>query len=184
MAGGSGSSIGTGGMLTKVLAAKRAANSGGHTVIASGREPEVLLRLAQGESIGTELRAILPVRSARQRWLANHLRLRGRVTLDAGAVRALMQGHKSLLAIGVLAVEGEFERGDVVACVDEHGLELGRGLINYSASDTRRIMRQPSTRIADILGSMSDPELMHRDNMVFVRAAAGSSSPTAISELQ
>jgi glutamate 5-kinase len=169
MAGGSGSSIGTGGMLTKVLAAKRAANSGGHTVIASGREPEVLLRLSQGESIGTELRAILPVRSARQRWLANHLRLRGRITLDAGAVQALTQGHRSLLAIGVTAVEGEFERGDVVACVDQHGVECARGLINYSSSDTRRILRQPSSRIAEILGSMSDPELMHRDNMVFVR---------------
>src|SRR3546814_17464077 len=111
MAGGSGSSIGTGGMLTKLLAAKRAANSGGHTVIASGREPGVLLRLAAGESIGTELRAVLPVRSARQRWLANHLRLHGRVTLDAGAIRALTQGHRSLLAIGVIAVEGDFERG-------------------------------------------------------------------------
>lgn len=169
MAGGSGSNIGTGGMLTKVLAAKRAANSGGHTVIASGRESNVLLRLAQGESIGTELRAILPVRSARQRWLANHLRLRGRLTLDAGAVQALTEGHKSLLAIGVIAVEGEFERGDVVACVDQHGVECGRGLINYSSTDTRRIMRQPSNRIAQILGSMSDAELMHRDNMVFVR---------------
>ena len=170
MAGGSGSSIGTGGMLTKVLAAKRAANSGGHTIIASGRESSVLLRLASGESIGTELRATLPVRSARQRWMANHLRLRGRVTLDAGAVQALMQGHKSLLPIGVTAVEGEFERGDVVACVDQHGVECGRGLINYSAADTRLILRQPSHLIADILGSMSDSELIHRDNMVLARA--------------
>lgn len=170
MAGGSGSSIGTGGMLTKILAAKRAANSGGHTVIASGREANVLLRLSKGESIGTELRAILPVRSARQRWLANHLRVRGRVTLDAGAVRALTHDHKSLLAIGVTGVEGEFERGDVVACVDQHGVEWGRGLINYSAADTRRIMRRPSSQIANILGSMSDSELMHRDNMVFARA--------------
>lgn len=173
MAGGSGTSIGTGGMLTKVLAAKRAANSGGNTVIASGREPDVLLRLADGASIGTTLRALLPVRSARQRWLVNHLRLRGRVMLDAGAVNALMQGHKSLLAVGVTAVEGEFERGDVVACVGPDGIEWGRGLINYSARDTRRILRQPSRRIADILGSMSDPELMHRDNMVFVRTTPG-----------
>jgi len=169
MAGGAGSGIGTGGMLTKVLAARRAANSGGHTVIASGREPDVLLRLAKGERIGTELRASLPVRSARKRWMANHLRLRGRITLDDGAIRALTQGHKSLLAIGVIAVDGEFERGDVVACIDQQGVECGRGLINYSASDTRRIMRQPSSRIAQILGSMSDQELMHRDNMVFVR---------------
>ena len=172
MAGGAGSGIGTGGMITKVLAAKRAANSGGHTVIASGREPDVLLRLARGEAIGSELRAALPVRSARKRWLANHLRLRGRVTLDAGAVRAITQGHKSLLPIGVIAVEGEFERGDVVACVDQHGVECGRGLINYSANDTRRILRQPSSRITEILGSMSDEELMHRDNMVFARPAA------------
>ena len=171
MAGGAGSGIGTGGMLTKVLAARRAAHSGGHTVIASGREPDVLLRLARGERIGTELRAALPVRSARQRWLANHLRLRGRVTLDDGAVRALVEGHKSLLAIGVTAVQGDFERGDVVACLDTQGVEVARGLINYSASDTRRIMRQPSHRIEEILGSMSDAELMHRDNMVFTAVA-------------
>ncbi|MER1968717.1 glutamate 5-kinase [Castellaniella sp. GW247-6E4] len=177
MAGGSGSAIGTGGMLTKVLAARRAANSGGHTIIASGRVPGVLRRLAMGEAIGTELRAVLPVRSARQRWLANHLRLRGRVTLDAGAVRALTQGHKSLLPIGVIKVEGDFERGDVVACVDEHGVECGRGLINYSSADTARILRQPSSRILDILGHMSDQELMHRDNMVFIRR-----QPTAAPE--
>jgi glutamate 5-kinase len=187
MAGGSGSNIGTGGMITKVLAAKRAANSGGHTVIASGREPDVLLRLADGERIGTELRASLPVRSARKRWLVNHLRLRGRITLDAGAVKALMQDHRSLLSIGVTAVEGEFERGDVVACVDEHGVECGRGLINYSAADTRRIMRHPSSQISQILGSMSDPELMHRNNMVFARSIgnrAGLKKLDAISEPQ
>lgn len=172
MAGGAGSQIGTGGMLTKVLAARRAANSGGHTVIASGREPNILLRLAQGERIGTELRALLPIRSARQRWLVNQLRLRGRVMLDEGAVQALTQGHKSLLPIGVIAVEGEFERGDVVACIDEHGIECGRGLINYSSTDTRRIMRQPSSKIAEILGLMSDTELIHRDNMVFLRRSS------------
>ncbi len=171
MAGGAGSTVGTGGMLTKVLAARRAANSGAHTVIASGKEADVLKRLAGGERIGSELRALLPVRSARQRWLVNHLRLRGRVTLDAGAVKALVQGHKSLLPIGVLAVSGDFERGDVVACVDEQGVEFGRGLINYSATDTRRIMRQPSSRIPEILGMMTDPELMHRDNMVFRQPA-------------
>lgn len=170
MAGGSGSDIGTGGMLTKVLAAKRAGNSGGHTIIASGREPDVLMRLADGERIGTELRAMLPIRSARQRWLANHLRLRGRLTLDRGAVKALIDGHKSLLAIGVTHVHGNFERGDVVACIDENGRELARGLINYSAGDTRRILGQPSHRIADILGHMTDAELMHRDNMVVNQA--------------
>ncbi len=172
MAGGSGSNIGTGGMLTKVLAAKRAANSGGHTIIASGREPRVLERLAAGERIGTELRAVLPIKSARQRWLANHLRLRGRLTLDRGAVKALTEGHKSLLAIGVTDVQGDFERGDVVACLDENGKELARGLINYSSSDTRRILRQPSHRIAEILGHMTDPELMHRDNMIVLQPAS------------
>ncbi|MBC2770749.1 glutamate 5-kinase [Pusillimonas minor] len=169
MAGGAGSGIGTGGMLTKVMAARRAANSGAHTIIASGREPHVLQRLANGERIGSELRALLPVRSARQRWIANHLRLRGKVTLDDGAVKALTSGRKSLLPIGVINVEGDFERGDVVACIDQQGRECGRGLINYSATDTRRIMRQPTARIPEILGSMSDAELMHRDNMVFLR---------------
>ncbi len=172
MAGGAGSSIGTGGMLTKVLAAKRAANSGAHTIIASGREPHVLQRLGNGERIGSELRAQLPVRSARQRWIANHLRLRGKITLDDGAVKALTVGQKSLLPIGVVDVDGDFERGDVVACVDLQGRECGRGLINYSATDTRRIMRQPTARIAEILGSMSDAELMHRDNMVFLRSTS------------
>lgn len=169
MAGGAGSTIGTGGMLTKVLAAKRAANSGGHTIIASGHAPGVLTRLASGERIGTELLATLPVRSARERWLVDHLRVRGRVTLDAGALKALTQAHKSLLPIGVINVEGEFERGDVVACVDQHGVEYGRGLINYSSTDTRRIMGQPSKNIAEILGTMSAAELMHRDNMVVER---------------
>ncbi|MEN5161455.1 glutamate 5-kinase [Achromobacter spanius] len=166
MAGGAGSGIGTGGMLTKVLAAKRAAHSGAHTVIASGRERNVLTRLAQGECIGSELQAVLPVWSARKQWLADHLRLRGRVVLDDGAVQALLREGKSLLPIGVTDVEGEFGRGDVVACVDSQGHECARGLINYSSADTRRILRQPSSQIARILGSMTEPELMHRDNLV------------------
>lgn len=166
MAGGAGSGIGTGGMLTKVLAAKRAAHSGAHTVIASGRERNVLTRLAQGECIGSELQAVLPVWSARKQWLADHLRLRGRVVLDDGAVQALLREGKSLLPIGVTDVEGEFGRGDVVACVDSQGQECARGLINYSSADTRRILRQPSSQIARILGSMTEPELMHRDNLV------------------
>ncbi len=169
MAGGSGSAFGTGGMLTKVLAARRAANSGGYTIIASGREPDVLLRLTNGEAIGTELQAVLPQRSARQRWLVNHLRLRGRITLDNGAVKAITKSHKSLLPIGVIAVEGEFDRGDVVACVDEHGVECARGLINYSSSDTAKILRQSSDKIAAILGHITDTEIIHRDNMVVAR---------------
>jgi glutamate 5-kinase len=166
MAGGAGSSMGKGGMITKIIAAKRAAGSGAHTVIASGREPRILERLAKGECIGTELRASLPLLSARKQWMADHLQLRGQVTLDEGAIRALVQDRKSLLPIGVTAVEGEFGRGDVVACVDGNGKELARGLINYSAGETRRIMRKPSSQIAAILGSAEEPELMHRDNMV------------------
>jgi len=170
MAGGAGSTIGTGGMLTKVLAAKRAANSGANTIIASGRETEVLQRLAQGEVIGTELQAQLPIRSARQRWLANHLRVNGYVVLDEGAVRAITQQHKSLLPVGVIDVKGEFDRGDVVVCLDRTGKERGRGLINYSSDDTRRIMGLSSEKIPDVLGSLSDDELMHRDNMVFLQS--------------
>jgi len=166
MAGGAGSNVGTGGMLTKILAAKRAAGSGAHTVIASGREADVLTRLAQGECIGTELRATLPIWSARKQWLADHLRLRGRITLDDGAVRALTEAGKSLLPVGVTAVEGEFERGDVVACLDPQGRERARGLINYSSSATRKIMRQPSSRITELLGEAGEVELMHRDNLV------------------
>ena len=172
MAGGAGSNIGTGGMATKVLAAKRAANSGAHTVIASGREPNVLERLSQGESIGSELRASVAVRSARKQWLADHLRLRGQITLDEGALKALTQQGKSLLPVGVIRVNGEFERGDVVACVDENNVEYARGLINYSSSDTRRIMRQPTHNIETILGSMTAGELMHRNNMVVLRKFA------------
>jgi glutamate 5-kinase len=166
MAGSTGGGLGKGGMLTKILAAKRAARSGAHTVIASGREPDVLVRLAQGECIGSELRAELPVLSARKQWMADHLRLRGKLVLDAGAIKALVLEGKSLLPIGVRAVEGEFEPGDVVACVDSAGKECARGLVNYSSADTRRIMGQPSAHIADILGAMPESELMHRDNLI------------------
>ena len=168
MAGGTGSGIGKGGMLTKILAAKRAARSGAHTVIASGREKDVMVRLAAGECIGSELRAELPVLSARKQWMADHLRLRGKLILDAGATKALLEEGKSLLPIGVKEVQGEFETGDVVACIDPTGKECARGLVNYSASDTRRIMGQPSSKIADILGSVAETELMHRDNLIIL----------------
>lgn len=165
MAGGAGSQVGTGGMLTKIIAAKRAAGRGAHTIIASGREPDLLLRMAGGEAVGTTLHARLPTWSARKQWLVDHLRLRGHLVLDEGAVRAITRDGKSLLPVGVTAVLGEFERGDVVACRDSEGREWARGLINYSATDTRRIMRQPSHRIAQILGTPNEPELMHRDNL-------------------
>ncbi|MDD2833011.1 MAG: glutamate 5-kinase [Methylotenera sp.] len=166
MAGGAGSSVGTGGMLTKVLAAKRAARSGAHTVIASGREPDVLIRLSAGEAIGTHLEATQMKTAARKQWLADHLRTSGKLVLDAGAVKVLQQEGKSLLPIGVIAVEGYFERGDVVACVDGLGKEIARGLVNYSASETARITRKPSTEIEAILGYVDEAELIHRDNLV------------------
>jgi len=166
MAGGAGSTIGKGGMITKVLAAKRAASGGAHTVIASGREPDVLLRLAAGEPIGTEFVAQTGRLAARKKWLADHLQLRGSVKLDAGAARALQRDGKSLLPIGVVEVSGDFERGEAVACLDPEGREIARGLINYSSSDARRIMRRPSSDIEAILGFAEEPELIHRDNLV------------------
>jgi len=153
-------------MITKVLAAKRAARSGADTVIACGREPDVLLRLAGGERIGTQLTAATPVLTARKQWLADHLQLRGRLVIDAGAVRALRADGKSLLPIGVVEVLGEFERGDVVAVIDDAGRELARGLVNYGASDARRIARRPSSEIEALLGYVDEPELIHRDNLV------------------
>jgi glutamate 5-kinase len=170
MAGGRGTALARGGMLTKVLAAKRAARSGAHTVIASGREPDVLLRLARGERIGTLLLARTTPLAARKQWLADHLNVGGRIVLDAGAVRALSLEGKSLLPVGVTAVHGEFERGALVSCLDPDGRELARGLVNYSAAETRRIMRRPSSAIEAILGYVDGPELIHRDNLVLLQA--------------
>ena len=165
MAGGAGTRIGTGGMITKVIAAKRAANSGAHTVIASGRERDVMPRLARGESIGTLLVSEMQPLNARKQWLADHLQLSGRLVLDDGAVKALDEG-KSLLPIGVVEVQGEFERGAAVACVSAKGREVARGLINYGSSDARRIARHASCEIEDILGYLDEPEMIHRDNLV------------------
>jgi len=166
IAGGAGSAIGSGGMLTKVLAAKRAARSGATTIIASGREDDVLVRMANGVSIGTTLTARDPVLTARKQWLADHLQLKGRLVVDAGAARALRREGKSLLPIGVLQVDGEFARGDVVSCVGPDGAEVARGLVNYSSSEARQIARKPSSEIAATLGFIEGPELIHRDNLV------------------
>jgi glutamate 5-kinase len=168
LAGGAGSALGKGGMLTKVLAARRAARSGAHTVIASGAEPDVLIRLARGERIGTLLTAQTVPLAARKQWLADHLSVSGRVRLDAGAVKALARDGKSLLPIGVTEVEGEFERGAVVACLDASGREIARGLANYSSAEARRIIRKPSGEIEAILGYVDEPELIHRDNLVLL----------------
>jgi glutamate 5-kinase len=168
IAGGTGSALAKGGMLTKVLAARRAARSGAHTLIASGAEPDVLVRLAQGERIGTRLAAGTVPLAARKQWLADHLTVTGRLSLDAGAVRALKRDGKSLLPIGVVEVAGAFLRGEVVACLDPSGREVARGLANYSAEETRRIMRRPSGEIEAILGYVDAPELIHRDNLVLL----------------
>jgi glutamate 5-kinase len=168
MAGGAGSALGRGGMLSKVLAAKRAARSGASTVIADGRVEDVLLRLMRGESIGTFLSAPDQSLRARKQWLADHVQLAGRLTLDAGAARALTRDGKSLLPIGVVRVDGEFERGEIVGCFDADGREVARGLVNYSAQEAARIMRRASSEIEAILGYVDEPELIHRDNMVLL----------------
>jgi glutamate 5-kinase len=166
MAGGVGSSIGRGGMITKILAAKRAAGSGASTVIAWGREPDVLIRLAAGESIGTYLDARTPKLAARKQWMADHLQMRGSVTVDEGAVIKLRDEGKSLLPIGVVEVTGEFARGDVIAVRSATGSEIARGLANYSAAEARLIARKPSPQIEGLLGYANEPELIHRDNLV------------------
>jgi glutamate 5-kinase len=168
MAGGAGSAIGRGGMLTKIHAAKRAARSGANTVIASGREPGVLMRLAAGEAIGTHLAAATATLAARKQWLADHVQIAGRLTLDDGAVRALTHDGKSLLPIGVVAVAGRFERGEVVGCFTRDGREIARGLVNYSAEDATRIARKPSSQIDALLGYVDETELIHRDNLVLL----------------
>ncbi|MEY3184261.1 MAG: gamma-glutamyl kinase [Pseudomonadota bacterium] len=166
MAGGAGSLIGKGGMLTKVLAARRAASAGAHTIVASGRESKVLQRLAGGEMIGTSFIADTAKLTARKQWIADQLQLRGALVLDAGALKALLRDGKSLLPIGVSEVQGDFARGDVVACLSQAGSEVGRGLINYASSEARRIIGKPSSEIESLLGFVEEPELIHRSNLV------------------
>ncbi|MFP5348486.1 MAG: glutamate 5-kinase [Gammaproteobacteria bacterium] len=167
MAGGSGS-LGRGGMRTKLLAAEKAARSGAATVIASGREANVVPRLLNGDPIGTYLQPAQTRMAARKQWLAGQLVVRGRLAIDAGAVKAIREAGKSLLPIGVKAVDGNFGRGEIVACVDAAGAEVARGLINYSADDARRIIGHASDEIESILGYVDEPELIGRDNMVVV----------------
>lgn len=168
MAGGAGTQVGTGGMITKVIAAKRAAKSGAHTVIANGRESDAILRLAQGESVGTLLISQTQPLAARKQWLADHLQLAGKVLLDDGAVNALKSG-KSLLPIGVRGIEGEFERGAAVACIAPDGSEVARGLSNYGSTDARRIARKNTAEIEQVLGYIDEPELIHRDYLLLSR---------------
>jgi glutamate 5-kinase len=166
MAAGTGGALGRGGMLTKVRAARRAARSGALTLIAPGRAPDILRRIAADEPLGTRLYPSSEPLAARKQWLAGQLQVRGQLVLDAGAVKVLSRDGKSLLPVGVTRVSGAFGRGDLVACIGPDGTELARGLVNYSAEESRRIIGQPSSRIAELLGYIDEPELIHRDNLV------------------
>ena len=166
MAGGAGSLIGKGGMITKVLAAKRAAASGASTVIASGHEPDVLLRLCRGEAIGTWLMAQTGKSQARKQWMADHLQLRGAVVIDAGAVTKVATEGKSLLPIGMTGVKGDFSRGDVIAIQDDTGREIARGLANYASAEAKLLCRKPSSQFEQLLGYAAEPEMVHRTNLV------------------
>lgn len=169
MAGGAGTGIGRGGMLTKILAAKRAASSGASTVIAWGREPDALVRLVRGEAIGTLLVAPTQKMQARKQWIADHLQMRGSVMIDEGAVQRLRSGGSSLLPIGMTAVHGEFSRGEVIAIRAQDGVEIARGLANYAAHEARLLCRKPSNAIQGLLGYAAEPEMVHRDNLVLKR---------------
>ena len=169
MAGGAGSSLGRGGMITKILAAKRAAGSGASTVIAWGREPQALVRLAGGEAIGTLLVAQTQKMQARKQWMADHLQLRGSVTVDPGAAAMVQDSGKSLLPIGMTGVQGDFSRGDVIAVKDAAGVEIGRGLANYSSAEARLICRKLSSEFEKLLGYTGEPEMVHRTNLVLSR---------------
>ncbi|CAN7200198.1 glutamate 5-kinase [Acidovorax sp. LjRoot117] len=166
MAGGAGSSIGRGGMITKILAAKRAAGSGASTVIAWGREPDVLVRLVSGEALGTLLVAQTQKKQARKQWMADHLQMRGAVVVDAGAATKVRDEGKSLLPIGMVSVEGHFSRGDVIAVRDASGVEIARGLANYAAAEARLLCRKPSSEFEKLLGYVAEAEMVHRDNLV------------------
>lgn len=169
MAGGAGSSIGKGGMLTKILAAKRAARSGASTVIAWGREPDALLRLTQGEVVGTLLLASTHKLQARKQWIADHLQMHGAVVVDAGAAIKLQREGKSLLPIGMVSVNGTFQRGEVVAVHNEQGQEIARGIANYASTEARRLCRKPSSQFEALLGYVAEPEMIHRDNLVLTQ---------------
>lgn len=163
---GPGSALGRGGMMTKLTAAEKAARSGAATVICPGQADDVLIRLRAGESLGTLLTPAKGRLAARKQWLAGRLTAQGTLRLDAGAVDVLRRAGRSLLPVGVTEVRGSFDRGDLVACQDDHGEEVARGLVNYSAAEARRIIGEPSSRIEAILGYIDEPELIHRDNMV------------------
>ena len=185
LAGPTGSAIGSGGMLTKILAAERAASAGTTTLIASGRETDILLRLKAGEAAGTMLTSRQPVKDARKQWLAGQLRSAGRLYLDAGACERLRAHGSSLLAVGVTKLDGEFQRGEMVSCLSPEGIEVARGLVNYGSKDAAKLCGVSSDRFESILGYSQEPELIHRDNMVLTeptqQAAVHGESETGLS---
>lgn len=162
---GTGSALGRGGMITKLSAARTAARSGANTLIVSGREENVIRRIAEGEVCGTLLTADRPMLVSRKQWLAS-LPARGRVTVDAGAARVLRSQGVSLLSVGTIDVGGDFNRGDMVSCVDEQGHEVARGLSNYAANEASKLCGHETHEIERVLGYKGDEELVHRDNMV------------------
>ena len=167
MAGKVGGKVGTGGMYSKIIAARRAALSGADTIITLGYESNVLTRLINnGESIGTRLIADTNRLTARKRWLADHLTPAGWLVLDTGAVKALRADKKSLLPVGVVAVKGEFLRGDLVVCIDENKKEVARGLINYSASEAQSMIGHSTKVLEETIEHLVESEIIHRDNMV------------------
>ncbi len=160
--------LGRGGMGTKLTAAARAARSGAYTLIASGREPQVLARIAQGDQIGTLLRPDREPMAARKLWIVGQLVAKGELHLDAGAASVIRAAGRSLLAVGVTQVKGQFSRGEVVTCIDPQGQSIARGLVNYSADESRRIMGHKADEIEQILGYIDESELIHRDNLVLL----------------
>lgn len=165
---GEGGMLGRGGMLTKLKAARLAAKSGADTIIAAGMEENVLLKIAEGKNIGTLLASSHAPLTARKQWLAGQTQVHGRLILDNGAVEVLCSKGKSLLAVGVRAVEGDFRRGEIVSCLTEDRVEVARGLVNYGASEARKIMGKPSDKFEQLLGYVDEPELIHRDNLILV----------------
>ena len=169
MAGGAGSRVGTGGMITKILAARRAASSGASTAIAWGRETQALVRLLQGQAIGTLLIASEAKLQARKQWIADHLQLAGSVRVDDGAAQCLLAGKASLLPVGMTGVEGEFARGEVIAIRNAQGQELARGLANYSSTEARLLCKKSTAELADLIGYQAEPEMVHKNNMVLAQ---------------
>ncbi|MCW8852980.1 MAG: glutamate 5-kinase [Gammaproteobacteria bacterium] len=165
---GDGGALGQGGMRTKVTAAQRAARSGANTIIASGSEPDILHKIARGETVGTLLTADKEPMSARKQWMANQLKISGRLHLDAGASQAVQKSGVSLLAVGVSKVEGNFQRGEVVSCISSEGNEIARGLVNYDSKESRQLQGMTSEKFESILGYVDEAELIHRDNLVLL----------------